>query len=77
MLALKCVPTPRAADGRESARFTGIFQGSGSFLLSGFCPLSPPSAANASRWQAEPKSKCKTVFESQGFVLRLAPRLES
>jgi len=40
------------------------FSGFGFFLLSKGI-LSRPPAANANRWQAEPKSKCKTVFDSQ------------
>jgi hypothetical protein len=40
------------------------FSGFGFFLLSKRISSRPP-AANAIRWQAEPKSKCKTVFDSQ------------
>jgi hypothetical protein len=39
----------RAADGGESARFTGSFPGFEFFLLPGFYLPRPLSAANASR----------------------------
>lgn len=42
-------PTQRAADGWESARFTGIFLALGFFYISSLFPARPP-AANANRW---------------------------
>jgi hypothetical protein len=48
----------------ESAAFSGFFLASGLY-----CPQSEstlrPHAGNASRWVAAPKSKCKTIFDSQ------------
>lgn len=54
------------ADGRgRCPRPKGFCAESGNSTL-GFFPPIPPPAANACRWAA--KSKCKIVFDSQGFV---------
>ena len=56
--------TQRAADGWDSAAFSSIFYTRTESCPQGFIS-SRPHAGNASRWGAEPKSKYKTVFDSQ------------
>ncbi len=46
----------RAADGGESARFTGVSLASSFFCSQTFLYARPLSAANASRWARELKS---------------------
>jgi hypothetical protein len=46
------LPTKRAADGGESARFTSIFLAGCFFYSQAFVHPLPPSAANANRWVA-------------------------
>ena len=57
------LPTKRAADGWESARFTSIFLASGFFYISCRIHARPP-AANANRWQ-EPALNLSSVFQNQ------------
>jgi hypothetical protein len=57
-------PTKRAPDVWESAAFPSIFLASGFSYISSIVHAHP-HAGNANRWQAEPKSKCKTVFDAQ------------
>jgi hypothetical protein len=47
---VKTRPTMRAADGGESARFTGSFLASSFFWSQAFLYARPLSAANANRW---------------------------
>jgi hypothetical protein len=47
--------------------FEKHFSGFGFFLLSNRIPARP-TTTNAHRWVAEPKSKCKTIFDSQGCL---------
>jgi hypothetical protein len=58
-------PTKRAPDAGDSAASQAFSPLSSFFYTpSGLSQL--PSAGNANRWAA--KSKCKIVFDSQGFV---------
>lgn len=47
----------RAADGGESARFTGVTLASSFFYSQAFSSARPLSAANASRWLASQRAK--------------------
>jgi hypothetical protein len=57
-------PTMRAADGGYVARFSGIFVASGFSVSTRTPPSAPPQLTHTVGWLA-PKSKNKTVFESQ------------
>jgi hypothetical protein len=59
--------TKRAADGGESAVSQSESNASAVFGFTSISDTLPPSAANASRWGAEPKSKTKYVFDSQSW----------
>jgi hypothetical protein len=48
--------TRRAADGGDSARFTGIFLALSFFYISSLFHARPLSAANAPRWAATAKA---------------------
>jgi len=56
--------TKRAPDAGESGAIPSIFLRLIIFPVRRR-PAARPSAGNANRWQAEPKSKCKTVFDTQ------------
>jgi hypothetical protein len=59
--AAQCRPTQRAADGGESARFTGFFLASSFFWSQTFVCTRPLSAANASRWLASLHKEGKEI----------------
>jgi hypothetical protein len=56
------LPTKRAPDAGDSAPFSSIFLRLSLFPI-GRRSAARPSAGNANRWLAAPKSKCKTVFD--------------
>jgi hypothetical protein len=57
-MLVKSVPTKRAVDGGDSARFTSIFLASGFFYISGIFSARP-TTTNANRWAAIAKSTMK------------------
>jgi hypothetical protein len=70
------VLTKRAPDAGDSAQISSSFLRLGIFPV-GRRPAARPSAGNANRWVAEPKSKCKTIFDSQISFLRLAQKFKT